>query len=146
MFYVQQPDLTLPSFNDIKTDTLMSHARTHALIPLGELLKKLPSLGTSHYSPLVRSIWESVWGHPAPANKSGSRVCKWESEREGCSAYTCPHTHPGGIDCNRCFNFVSVTSSTMCLFTTSPHTNTWLTHAHITVKGVNYEKAAVALV
>lgn len=74
---------------------------------------------------------ESVYGDTLPLLTSGVTELAGERQREDGRAHLLTHTyastnthsHPGGIDCNRCFTFASVTSPTTCLFTPSLHTN-----------------------
>lgn len=130
---------------DIHTHQMTyEHAYTHAQSPEspGRAVQKASHSGRLSLQPISQvllsavcvcmCVWESVWGHPSLANKWGNGVSKREAEGGGVlpPAYTHTHTHPGGIDCNRCFTFASVTSPTMCLFTPLPHTYTHvLTHA-----------------
>lgn len=130
--------------------TLNTHTRRHVHTPNDlwtcirtHIESRVPwasqSLAASYYSPLVRCIWESVWGHPSPANKWGKGVRKREADRRRGAVLTPAPTHthshhPGGIDCSHQFTFGSVTSPTMCLFTQSldkhPHRTHSSCHAH----------------
>lgn len=83
--------------NDLWTciDARTSRARPGPESPGRAIKEASPSQVASHYSPLVRCIWESVWGHPSLANKWGNRVSKGEADgRRGALLTPAhPHTH-----------------------------------------------------
>lgn len=136
------------------THILNTHTIYRVPSPLGKTLEKLPSLVTSHYSPLVRCfsrlrprVSARAWGHPLVANKWGNGVSGGKMRKEGCLHLLTRTSTPRGIDCNRCFTFASLTSPTMCLFTpmaTCEHPGLMYAARHTHVANGGIKEACVA--